>query len=159
MTLSRRWCRRLKLSLVGLIISLTVLEYIAQLLSWPVNQMSQKADNIFQIPRPNESPITEVSIENFDQQHDVNCKGVLLCLKEVLKVMLAQDEVFVEGRSGRRSIGRGAIANVISLSALVGHPNSVTYTSSTFVANGVSKTAGEILTKTKCARPNSAKYT
>ena len=91
------------------------------------------------------NPITEVSFEEFDQLHSVNCKGILHCLREELKVMQAQDQTYVEGRSGRRGVGRGSIINVVSLAGVVGIPNGVTYTASKFAANAVSKIAGKTL--------------
>ncbi|KAL9090441.1 MAG: hypothetical protein Q9159_001971 [Coniocarpon cinnabarinum] len=95
------------------------------------------------VARSHDTLITEVDLEEFDALHNVNTKGTLNCLKVVMKQMHAQDEQYVEGRSGRRSIGKGAIVNLISLSGLVGWPGSVTYTSSKFAATGITKCAGK----------------
>ena len=73
----------------------------------------------------------------------MDCRGVEVCLKELLKVMKAQGETFVEGRSGRRSIGRGSIVNVVS-SGLIGVPNTAAHTTAKFAANAATRAAGEI---------------
>lgn len=82
----------------------------------------------------------------YDLLHDVNAKGILHCLQEEITLMEDQEPLYVEGRSGRRSIGPGAIVNITSLSAVIGTANSITYTASKFAARGIVKCAG----KPKC---------
>lgn len=82
----------------------------------------------------------------YDLLHDVNAKGILHCLQEEITVMKDQEPLYVEGRSGRRSIGPGSIINITSLSAVIGTANSITYTASKFAARGIVKCAG----KPKC---------
>lgn len=57
--------------------------------------------------------------------------------------MLKQDERYVEGRSGKRSVGKGCIVNMSSVAGKSANPDHVQYTSSKWAAIGVTKTAGE----------------
>ena len=83
-------------------------------------------------------------MDEFDKLHHVNSKGVLNCLKEVMNVMLKQELRSVVGRSGRRSIGRGSIVNIVSIASVIAHPNTVSYTASKSAAHGITKVAGEL---------------
>ncbi|KAH9908583.1 oxidoreductase [Xylariomycetidae sp. FL2044] len=93
------------------------------------------------IPRQVEASVSNVDETEFDLLHDVNTKGILHCLQEEIRVMKDQEPLFVEGRSGRRSIGPGSIVNVTSLSGVIATPNSATYVASKFAARGVVKCA------------------
>lgn len=55
----------------------------------------------------------------------------------------SQEEQFVDGRSGHRSVGRGSIFVITSLSAVLGAPKTATYVASKFAARGIVKVAGE----------------
>lgn len=94
------------------------------------------------MPRFKEASLDQISDEEFELLHDVNCRGVLYCLQEEIEVMKAQEERFVDGRSGRRGVGRGSITVITSLSAVLGTPKTVAYVASKFAARGVVKTAG-----------------
>ena len=93
---------------------------------------------------PNQdTPVTEMPEEEFDRVHNVNAKGMFFCISEVAKVMQAQDEKFTEGRSGRRSVGRGSIVTLASLNAQIPVSNHVQYGSSKYAALGITQTAGK----------------
>ncbi|KAI1499122.1 oxidoreductase [Biscogniauxia marginata] len=80
---------------------------------------------------------SSVNETEYDLLHDVNAKGILHCLQEEISVMKGQEPLYVEGRSGRRSVGPGSIINVTSLSAVIGTAKSITYTASKFAARGI----------------------
>ena len=61
----------------------------------------------------------DLDIDEFDRVHRVNVRGVALCMRYVLETMSKQDERMVEGRSGTRSLGRGSIVNVGSLTVSI----------------------------------------
>ena len=82
--------------------------------------------------------------EEFDRVHDVNARGLLFCIAEVAKIMLAQDETFTEGRSGRRSTGRGSIVALSSLNGQIPVSSHVQYGSSKYAAIGITHTAGKL---------------
>lgn len=82
--------------------------------------------------------------EEFDRVHNVNAKGMLFCIAEVAKVMEAQDEKFTEGRSGRRSTGRGSIVTLSSLNGQIPVSGHVQYGSSKYAALGITHTAGKL---------------
>ncbi|KAI8957751.1 oxidoreductase [Daldinia sp. FL1419] len=107
------------------------------------NQFSRidYAINTAGIPLQNESNTQSVTDSHYDALHDVNAKGILHCLQEEILAMKDQEPAYVEGRNGRRSIGRGSIISVTSLSSVVGSPNSIPYTASKFAARGIIKTA------------------
>ncbi|KAI1762569.1 oxidoreductase [Hypoxylon sp. FL1150] len=93
------------------------------------------------IPRKTQADTMSVDESEYDLLHDVNTKGILRCLQEEIAVMKDQEPIYVEGRSGRRSIGPGSILNITSLSAVVCSANSITYTASKFAARGIIKCA------------------
>ncbi|KAL9047834.1 MAG: hypothetical protein Q9162_007934, partial [Coniocarpon cinnabarinum] len=82
-------------------------------------------------------------VNSADRLHDVNTKGMLNCLTHVMKIMINNEERFVENRAGsaKRSVGRGAIVNLVSTAGLYGLQNSVTYTASKHAAIGVNRCA------------------
>ena len=82
--------------------------------------------------------------EEFDRVHNVNARGMLFCIAEVAKVMQSQDEKFTEGRSGRRSIGRGSIITLSSLNGQIPVSTHVQYGSSKYAALGITQTAGKL---------------
>lgn len=94
------------------------------------------------MPRLKEASLDQISDDEFELLHDVNCRGVLHCLQEEIEVMKSQQERFIDGRSGRRGIGRGSITVITSLSAVLGAPKTATYVASKFAARGVVKVAG-----------------
>ncbi|KAI1215176.1 oxidoreductase [Annulohypoxylon truncatum] len=93
------------------------------------------------LPRQTPADTSSVDEAEYDLLHDVNAKGILHCLQEEISVMKNQEPLYVEGRSGRRSIGPGAIVNVTSLSAVLGTAQSITYVASKFAARGIVKCA------------------
>jgi NAD(P)-dependent dehydrogenase (short-subunit alcohol dehydrogenase family) len=90
-----------------------------------------------------ELPVENVDLKVFEQVHGVNAKGTLHFTSEIIKVMAKQDEKFVEGRNGRRSIGRGAVVNIASLAAPVAVPTHVQYCASKAAALSITRVAGK----------------
>lgn len=70
-------------------------------------------------------PLTESRTEDWDTLLAINLRGVYLCGKHVLKVMLPQ--------------GHGHILNVLSIASQMILPNSTAYTASKFGALGLTK--------------------
>lgn len=94
-----------------------------------------------------ESPVTEMPDEEFDRVYNTNARGTFFCIGEVAKVMQAQDEKFVEGRSGRRSIGRGSIVILSSLNGQIPVSGNVQYGSSKYATLGITDTAAAELAR------------
>ena len=70
-------------------------------------------------------PLLESRTEDWDTLHAINVRGVYLCCKHVLKIMLPQK--------------RGHILNVLSIASQMILPNSAAYTASKFGALGLTK--------------------
>lgn len=62
------------------------------------------------------APTAECSLENFDRVLAVNLRGLFLCLREQLQIMVAQ--------------GHGAVVNIASVAGLVGFPQLPAYCAS-----------------------------
>jgi NAD(P)-dependent dehydrogenase (short-subunit alcohol dehydrogenase family) len=90
-----------------------------------------------------ESSVIDIPDEEFDRVHNVNARGTLHITSEVARVMVDQEERFLESRSGRRSIGRGCIVNISSLNGVLPVPNHVQYGSSKYASVGITETAGK----------------
>ena len=74
------------------------------------------------------TPIAEQSEEDWDSTIDINLKGVWLCLKYELKLMLKQG-------------GGGAIVNMASVAGLIGSSGFATYCASKHGVMGLTKSA------------------
>ena len=70
-------------------------------------------------------PLTESRTEDWDALISINLRGIYLCCKQVLKVMLPQKQ--------------GHILNVLSIASQMILPNSTAYTASKFGALGFTK--------------------
>ncbi|KAI0893973.1 oxidoreductase [Annulohypoxylon nitens] len=92
-------------------------------------------------PRASEADIMSLDESEYDLLHGVNAKGILHCLQEEIAAMKDQEPTYVEGRSGRRSVGPGSIISITSLSSTVCAPFSINYTASKFAAKGIIKCA------------------
>lgn len=79
-------------------------------------------------------PTADYREEDWDLVIDVNLKGVFLCMKYEIQVMLRE--------------GRGAIVNTSSISGLSGRPADPAYVSSKFGVVGLTKTAALEYAKT-----------
>ncbi|XDG07554.1 hypothetical protein ABKA04_007169 [Annulohypoxylon sp. FPYF3050] len=88
-------------------------------------------------PRASEADIMSLDESEYDLLHEVNAKGILHCLQEEIAAMKDQEPTYVEGRSGRRSVGPGSIISITSLSSTVCAPFSINYTASKFAAKAV----------------------
>jgi NAD(P)-dependent dehydrogenase (short-subunit alcohol dehydrogenase family) len=73
------------------------------------------------------APTHECTEENWDKTIGVNLKGVWLCMKYEIPVMLKQ--------------GKGAIVNIASIAGLVGFPGLPAYVASKHAGVGLTKTA------------------
>ncbi|KAI1391884.1 oxidoreductase [Hypoxylon trugodes] len=93
------------------------------------------------LPRQTSAKTQDVDETEYDLLHDTNTRGILHCLQEEIIAMKDQEPLYVEGRSGRRSVGPGSIINVTSLSAVTATAESVTYVASKFAARGIVKCA------------------
>lgn len=91
------------------------------------------------------APASEIKIDIFDKTIETNVKGTMLCVRAVSKAMSIQEPLTYEGRHGqRRSLGKGTIVNIGSLSSLVGAGGMMAYTASKHALIGISKVAGEV---------------
>ena len=90
-----------------------------------------------------EKSVIDMPTEEFDRVHNVNARGNFFVTGAVSKVMLQQQENFAEGRSGRRSIGRGSLINISSLNGQIPVSNHVQYGSSKYATLGITLTAGK----------------
>ncbi|HUZ20284.1 MAG TPA: SDR family oxidoreductase [Acidimicrobiales bacterium] len=73
------------------------------------------------------APIVELDVADFDRVMAVNCRGVFLGLREVLRVMLAQ--------------GGGSIVNTASMGGVKGGPNFSPYITSKHAVVGLTRCA------------------
>lgn len=73
------------------------------------------------------APVHECTEENWDKTININLKGVWLCMKNQIPVMLKQ--------------GKGAIVNIASIAGLVGFPGLPAYVASKHAVVGLTKTA------------------
>ena len=79
----------------------------------------------------------------FSRTLDVNIRGTMLCMRAVSKAMAAQEPLTYESRRyGTRSLGRGSIVNLGSVSSYVAAPGMMPYTASKHATIGITKTAG-----------------
>ncbi|KAF2703826.1 oxidoreductase [Pleomassaria siparia CBS 279.74] len=81
------------------------------------------------------APTAEVSLEDFDRLNGVNYRGLWMCVKEELKLMLRNDikpyHSFTTSREESLVRGqRGAIVNIASQLGLVGKTQAAIYTAS-----------------------------
>lgn len=90
------------------------------------------------------APASDIKIEIFDKTIETNVKGTMLCVRAVSKAISIQEPLTYEGRHGqRRSLGKGTIVNIGSLSSLLGAGGMMAYTASKHALIGISKVAGE----------------
>ncbi|ELR71105.1 3-oxoacyl-[acyl-carrier protein] reductase [Fulvivirga imtechensis AK7] len=73
------------------------------------------------------APVHECTEENWDKTININLKGIWLCMKNEIPVMLKQ--------------GKGAIVNIASIAGLVGFPGLPAYVASKHAVVGLTKTA------------------
>ena len=68
---------------------------------------------------------------------------MMLCIREVTKVMAKQEPGSVQSRSGMRNLGRGSIVNLGSSNSYISFPGFLPYTASKHAVIGLTKTAGK----------------
>ena len=76
---------------------------------------------------PDDKPIAEADMAQFDRVIAVDLKGVLLCMKYQIRQMLAQSD------------GRGAIVNIGSTSSVKPRPNNAAYVAAKHAVIGLTK--------------------
>jgi NAD(P)-dependent dehydrogenase (short-subunit alcohol dehydrogenase family) len=91
------------------------------------------------------SPASDIKLDVFDKTIETNVKGTMLCMRAVSKAMATQESLSYESRHGQRSLGRGSIVNLGSLSSLVGAAGMMAYTASKHAVLGMTKVAGKHL--------------
>jgi len=87
------------------------------------------------------SPASDIKLDIFDKTIETNIKGTMLCIRAVSKAMATQESLTYESRHGQRSLGRGSIVNLGSLSSLVGAAGMMAYTASKHAVLGMTKVA------------------
>ena len=86
-----------------------------------------------------------IKADMFSRTLDTNVRGTMLCVRAVSKAMAAQEPLSYESRrSGTRSLGRGSIVNLGSVSSYVAAPGMMPYTASKHAIAGITKTAGTL---------------
>lgn len=83
----------------------------------------------------------DLELDVFTKILDINIKGTLLCVRAVTKVMARQEPLSYTNRQGTRSLGRGSIVNLRSLSSYVAAPGTMSYTTSKHALTGLTKSA------------------
>ena len=79
----------------------------------------------------------------FSRTHEINVRGTMLSVRAVSKSMVAQKPLSYESRrSGTRSLGRGSIVNMGSVTSYVAAPGMMPYTVSKHAIMGITKSAG-----------------
>jgi len=86
-------------------------------------------------------PTSDIDIEAFDRTLNVNLKGVMLCVRAVTKAMLGQEPQLYTGRHGERTLGRGSIVNLGSITSHMAGPSMMAYTASKHAVLGLTKVA------------------
>ena len=66
----------------------------------------------------------------------------MLCVSAVSKAMAIQEPLEYEGRYGKRSLGRGSIINIASVTSFIGAQGKLPYVASKHAVMGITKTAG-----------------
>ena len=91
------------------------------------------------------APATDINVSVFDRAIEINLKGTMLCVRAVSKAMSTQDSLTHEGRHGLRSLRRGSIVNLGSISSLAAGAGMMAYTASKHAVIGITKTAGILM--------------
>lgn len=88
------------------------------------------------------SEITNTSLSEFDQFYRVNVKGSMLCTRAVSAAMKEQEPLpAIQGRTGPRDMGRGAIVLLGSCNSYVATPHIVQYTAAKHAVLGIARNA------------------
>ena len=84
----------------------------------------------------------DIKADSFSRTMDVNILGTMLCVRAVSKAMAAQEPLSYESRrSGTRSLGRGSIVNLGSVTSYIAPQGMIPYTASKHAIAGITKTA------------------
>jgi len=89
-----------------------------------------------------QNPVASASVDEFDKIISINTRGVMLCVREVSKVMAAQEPLpSITSRNGTRNLGRGSIVNIASMASYVGASGMMPYITSKHAVIGLTKAA------------------
>ena len=92
------------------------------------------------------NPIVDSNLEEYEKLNSVNNRGIMLCMREVTRVMVKQELRSIKSRSGERILGRGSIVNLGSSNSYITFSGFMPYTASKHAMVGLSKTAGKYQT-------------
>jgi len=81
-------------------------------------------------------------MEEFEQFYRVNVLGTMNCVKAIGGAMRQQVPLRIQGRSGERNTGRGAIVNLGSANSYMATRGIVQYTTSKHAVLGITRNAG-----------------
>ena len=85
----------------------------------------------------------DIKIDSFSRTTDTNILGTMLCVQAVSKTMAKQQPLSYESRrSGTRTLGRGSIVNLGSVTSYIAPQGMMPYTVSKHAIAGITKTAG-----------------
>ena len=85
----------------------------------------------------------DIKADSFSRTMDTNIRGTMLCVRAVSKAMAAQEPLSYESRrSGTRTLGRGSIVNLGSVTSYIAPQGMMPYTASKHAIAGITKTAG-----------------
>ncbi|OOF97087.1 hypothetical protein ASPCADRAFT_514125 [Aspergillus carbonarius ITEM 5010] len=87
------------------------------------------------------NPVTEASMEEFDRFYRINVLGTMHCVKTVGAAMCQQAPLTVQGRTGERNVGRGAIVNLGSANSYIATRDMVQATASKHAVLGITRNA------------------
>lgn len=85
----------------------------------------------------------ELDITELDRLYHVNVRGTALCMRYVLDAMSQQEPREIETRSGPRSLGKGCVVNLGSLSSHTSGSQNAPYIASKHAVLGLTKAAGK----------------
>ena len=81
-------------------------------------------------------------MEEFDRFYRINVLGTMHCVKTVGAAMCQQAPLTVQGRTGERNVGRGAIVNLGSANSYIATRDMVQATASKHAVLGITRNAG-----------------
>ena len=111
----------------------------------PVEPTPAKVDTAnLQIANLSGAMTPNIKADMFARTLDTNVLGTMLVVRAVSKAMAAQEPRSYESRRyGTRSLGRGSIVLLGSISPYIAAPGMMPYTSSKHAVIGITKSAGE----------------
>lgn len=90
--------------------------------------------------------IPNLNLDSFSTTVDTNVKGAVLFTHAITRAMQKQETLNYTSRHGTRSLGRGSIVLLGSVSSYVTAPGMLPYVTSKHAIVGITKSAGECRT-------------